>query len=45
MHLLGFLTAVLQNYARKHKIAVDNLNFKFVFQKQIAPELNPVSFR
>lgn len=27
----GFLTSLLQQYARKHKIAIDELSFKFDF--------------
>lgn len=30
----GFLTSVLQIYARKMKIPVDTLNFQFIFRQQ-----------
>ena len=30
--LSGFLTGVLQNYARKHKVPVDALTFRFDVQ-------------
>jgi len=32
LYPVGFLTAVLQNYARKHTVPVDTLFFKFVVQ-------------
>lgn len=30
----GFLTSVLQIYARKMKVPVDTLNFQFIFKQQ-----------
>lgn len=33
----GFLTGVLQNYARKHRVPVDALNFCFRISRAAAP--------
>ncbi|EGR30170.1 hypothetical protein IMG5_139330 [Ichthyophthirius multifiliis] len=34
----GFLTSILQNYARQNKIAIDCLNFQFKYSKYIESE-------
>ena len=36
----GFLTSVLQIYARKSKLPVDTLNFQFIFKQHAEKELN-----
>jgi len=34
----GFMTGVLQNYARKHQRAIDFLKFKFLFTIPLSSE-------
>jgi dynein heavy chain len=36
----GFLTSVLQIYARKSKLPVDTLNFHFIFRQHSEKEMN-----
>lgn len=36
----GFLTSILQIYARKMKIPVDTLNFQFNFKQHLEKDLN-----
>lgn len=40
---IGFLTAVLQNHARKMSISVDSLTFKFEVSKPRSDNLSEVS--
>jgi dynein heavy chain len=35
----GFLTAILQNYARKYKFPIDTVSFSFVMRDELAEEL------
>lgn len=37
----GFLTAVLQNHARKHEVPVNLLGFKYDFPDILQPEVTP----
>lgn len=34
----AFLTGTLQNYARKHKIAIDRLSFEFIIRDNLQPK-------
>jgi dynein heavy chain len=38
----GFMTAVLQTYARKYEIAIDELVFKTVVQSKFAEEITEI---
>jgi dynein heavy chain len=36
----GFLTAILQNYARKYKFPIDTVSFSFVMRDEVMEEIN-----